>query len=118
MHVGGVQPDEERLAGLMLSFDEVFGRGDKLFVACFHSLAIERAGVFDPLLPYAAPARLFGRVVLGGGIAVQDPARAELVSEPFFLWIIAVLGIFFGVEVIQVSEELVEAVHRRQKLVQ
>src|SRR5262245_60668288 len=108
MHVGSVQPDEERLARLMLSFDEVFGRGDKLFVACFHSLAVERAGVFDLLLPNASPARLVGRVVLGGGIAVQDAARAEFVSEPLFLWIIAVLGIFFGVQVIQVSEELVE----------
>ena len=47
--------------------------------------------------------------------AVDHVARADLVLQ--LLGIIAVAGIFHRVEVIEVAEELVEAVDRGQKLV-
>ena len=58
VHVGGVEPHEERLAGVVLALDEVLGGGDELVVAGLHALLGQRAGVLDLLLADAAPARL------------------------------------------------------------
>ena len=117
MHVGRVDPAEERLAVLVLSLDQVLRRGDELVVARLHALAGERAGVLDLLLADPAPARLLGRVVLVGRPAVQHASRPEPLLEPRVLRIVLVLRVLLGVEVIKVAEELVEAVHRRQELV-
>src|SRR5262245_25635862 len=48
---------------------------------------------------------------------MNDPARAVLLSELGILWIEVALGLLFGVEMIEVAEELVEAVVGRQMLV-
>ena len=58
VHVGGVDPAEERLAGLVLALDEVLGGGDELVVAGLHALPGQRAGVLDLLLADPPPARL------------------------------------------------------------
>ena len=49
--------------------------------------------------------------------ALQDAARTELRFEGGVLWIVGMLGLVLGVQVIKVAEELVEAVHGRQELV-
>ena len=81
VHVGGVDPAEERLAGFVLALDEVLGGSDELVVAGLHALLGQRAGVLDLLLAHPAPARLLGRIVLVGRPAVQDAARAESLAE-------------------------------------
>ena len=61
-----------------------------------------------------------GRVVLVGGPAVQHAARAELLAELREVLrgrVVRQLRLLFGVQVVEVAEELVEAVHRRQILV-
>ena len=61
-----------------------------------------------------------GGVVLVGRLAVQHAARAELLAEIREVLLRRVVGhlrLFFGVEVVQVAVELVEAVHGRQVLV-
>src|SRR5208282_5760571 len=63
MHVRGVEPDEERLARVVLALDEISRRGDEFVVAGLHALLCERAGVGDSLLSDPSPARLFGRIV-------------------------------------------------------
>jgi hypothetical protein len=54
------------------------------------------------------------------GPAVDDTARSEALPEPRELLlgrVVGELGLLLGVEVVEVAEELVEAVHRGQELV-
>ena len=121
VHVRGVEPHEERLAGLVLPLDEVLGGGDELVVAGLHPLLGERAGVLDLLLADLAPARLLGRVVLVGRPGMDDAARAELlpeIREVLLRRVVVHLRLFLGVEVVEVAEELVEAVIGRQHVVE
>jgi xanthosine utilization system XapX-like protein len=48
---------------------------------------------------------------------VDDAARTELLLELRALRVVGVLGLFLGVQVVEVAEELVEAVVGRQHLV-
>ena len=68
-------------------------------------------------LPTLPNCRIDGRVVLVGRLALQHAARAELLPEIRVLRIVGVFRLFLGVEVVEVAEELVEAVHGRQVLV-
>ena len=118
VHVGGVHPAEERRAGLVLAADPVLGGGDEVVVAGLHPLLGQRPGVLDPLLADPAPARVLGVVVLLGGPAVQDTARPEPIPEVRELLLVRIvrqLRLLLGVEVVEVAEELVEAVHRREE---
>ena len=105
MHVRGVEPYEERSFGVVLALDEIDCGVAEFAVAGFHPLLGERAGVFDAL----------GAVAVGPG--VQHAAGPEFLAELRILRIVRQFGFLFGVEVIQVAEELVEAVHRGQVLV-
>ena len=109
VHAGRVEPEEERLAVALGLVDELERVGQDLVVDRLHPLRIERAGVLDLLLADLAPARLDGRVVLVGGPAVDHVARPDLVHQ--VLRVVAVRRILHRVEVVEVAEELVEAVH-------
>ena len=85
-----------------------------LLVDGFHALLGQRAGVRDLLLAHSPPSRLVGRVVLVGRDAVEHAAWSELLLEFRILGIVGQFRFFFGVQVIEVAEELVEAVDRRQ----
>ena len=117
VHAGRVEPAEERRAGPVLPVDEVERAGEELLVHRLHALARERAGVLDGLLADAAEARILGRIVPVARLALQHAARAELGAELGVLRIVGVLRLLLGVEVVEVAEELVEAVDRRQELV-
>ena len=56
-------------------------------------------------------------VSVGGRNALQDAARTELRLECRVLRIVRMLGLVLGIQVVEIAEELVEAVHRRQELV-
>ena len=61
-----------------------------------------------------------GRIVLVGRPGVQHAARAHLLAGiRGFFWpgIVELLGLLLRVEVVEVAEPFVEAVHRRQELV-
>ena len=105
VHMGGVEPHKERRVSVVLATDEVHRGVAELFVAGLHPLLGQRAGVLDAL----------GAV--GVGPRVQHAARPVLLPEGWVFRIVGQLGFLFGVEVIQVAEELVEAVHRGQMLV-
>ena len=86
-----------------------------------HPLARQRARVLDPLPADAAEARVLRRVVLLRGPRVDDAARAEAIVEAGKLVRrrpVRQLGLLLRVEVVEVAEELVEAVDGRQVLVQ
>src|SRR6202035_1817573 len=62
-------------------------------------------------------ARIDRGVVAVACLAFQDATRAEFGKVGRVLWIIRQLGLFLGVEMIEIAEELIEAVHGRQRLV-
>ena len=76
-----------------------------LVVDRLHALLGQRAGVLD----------LLGAVRVGPG--VDHAARPELLAELGVLRVVLVLRLFLGVQVVEVAEELVEAVVGRQVLV-
>ena len=86
-----------------------------LVVHRLHPLRIERAGVLDLLLADLAPARHLGGVVGVGRPGMNHVARADDVQQ--ILRIVGMRRVFHRVEVIQVAEELVEAVDGGQELV-
>ena len=82
--------------------------GDDLVVDGLHPLLGQRAGVLDAL----------GAVAVRPG--VDHAAGAEVlaeVREVLLGRVVVELGLLLGVEVVEVAEELVEAVHRGQELV-
>ena len=101
VHACAVEPAKERLAGLDLTLDEIQGGSRRLVVDGFHALPRQRPGVLD--LP------------VGGGL--DDPSRSELLAKFGVSGVVAVLWLLFGVQVIQVAEELVEPVITGQELV-
>jgi hypothetical protein len=114
---GRVEIAEPRLPGLVLAGDEVLGRAQELFVHGFHARLAQRARVLDHLRADATERRILGGVVGVGRLAAQHAARPESFQEPEIFRIVRILGFLLGVEVIQVAEEFVEAVHRRQMFV-
>jgi hypothetical protein len=80
-------------------------RREELLVHRLHALFVMRARVLDRL---PRPCRR---------LATQHAARARTSPELGILRIIRILRFLFRVEVIEVAEELVEAVHRRQMFV-
>ena len=85
----------------MLTLDEVLRSVEEFGVDRLHALGVERAGVLDPAV----------------GRGLDDAARAELLPELGVLRIVGILRFFLGVEVVEVAEELVEAMRGRQVLV-
>ena len=85
-----------------------------------HALARQRAGVFDLLLADAAELRIdrSDRPRRSPRRAARRAGRTSCVYSGFF-WpgIVELFRLFFGVQVVEVAEPLVEAVHGRQELV-
>ena len=87
------------------------------------SMVFMRSTVSGPVfsifcLPTLPKTGIDGGVVGVGGPGVHDPARAEFLPELGRLRVVGILRLFLGVEVIEVAEELVEAVDGREELVQ
>src|SRR5262249_44199640 len=117
MHAGRVEPDEERLAVPHSAVDEVDRRLDELRVDRLHTLAGERPGILALLPAPGAEARIVAGRVGRGRDALEDAARAELRPKTRVLRIVRLFRLLLGIEVIEVAEEHVEAVHGRQELV-
>ena len=103
--------------GLRRLIHEVDCPGGDLLVHRLHALVRQRAGVFALLLADFAEARIVSRIVLVRRETVQHAARAELRLESRVFRIVDVLRLFFGVEVVEIAEPLIEAVDRGQHLV-
>ncbi|MNP03154.1 hypothetical protein D3C76_950290 [compost metagenome] len=102
MHAGGVHPDEERLVRLGLLLDERLRGGGGFVVDGFHALGGQRAGVLDAAV----------------GVGMDHPARRGGLDEVrIILRPVGALRLLLGVQVVEVAEELVEAVIGRQEFV-
>ena len=117
VHVRGVHPHEERRLGVVLAADEVQRGGRGLVVDGLHPLLGQRPGVLDALLADASVLGLLGRIVGVGRPRADHAPRQQLVVQRrkvVLVGVVGALGLFFGVEVVEVAEELVEAVRRRE----
>ena len=117
VHARGVEVAEPRHVLLGLARHEVEGGGQELLVHRLHPLPGQWACVLDGLLANLPEHRIDGRIVLVGRLALEDAAGAESGLELGVLGVVDILGLFLGVEVIEIPEELIDAMHRRQVLV-
>ena len=82
-----------------------------LLVRGLHALLGERTRVFAGLFTPRAEARIGRRgIVRSRGFAFENASRAKLSKKRRVLGVIKVLRLFFSVQVIEVAEELIEAV--------
>ncbi len=123
MRAGGVHPQEERLVLLLDLVDELHRVVEDVLVDRLHVVLDTRHGVrrqrpliLDRLPADPAPPRLDRLVVGRGGEAVDQVARSDLVSQRRGIRVPE--RVLHGVEVIQVTEKLVEAMHGRKVAVQ
>src|ERR1700733_13987636 len=117
VHPRRIEVAEPWRAGLLLTVDEVLGGGEKLLVDCFHALFVKRAGVLDRLLADAPEGGIDCRIVAVARLAFEDAAWTELRTESRVFRVVGILRLLLGVQVIEVAEEFIEAVHCRQMLV-
>ncbi len=126
MGTGGVVPQEERLVGLCRTIDEIDGSPDQLVVDVFHielgfgihvRMRRQRAAIDNRLFANLAPTRIGRWIVDGGGLGLDDVARAEIGEELRRFRILRIVGLFHRVEMVKDTIELVEAMHRGQILV-
>ncbi len=99
------------------AIDEFRGMPVDLLVNGRHAAARQGPGINDLLLAYSAPFGVDCLVVDIRGRAVQHPARAIVLFELRVLRVVIPFRLLLGVQVVEVAEKLVEAVHRRQMLV-
>ena len=117
VHVREVHPDKGWLAGLVLPLNEVHRTGSDVVIDRLHPLLGQRAGVLAHLLADLAEARIHRRIVHSRGLAIQHAARAELRAERRVFRVVGQFRLFFGVQVVQIAVELVEAVYGGQVFV-
>ena len=118
MHTRGVVPEHEGLPALARTIHEVHRTRHQIVLNRRHAFAVERTAVPDGLLADAAEPGVHGGVIFVGRFTFKYPAwseqRLELLTA---LRIVVLLGLFLGIEVIEVSVEIVETVNGRQILV-
>ena len=117
VHARAVEPAEERLARRVLALHEVDRRGRGFVVDRLHALLGQRAGVLDGLLADLAEARIDRGIVPVGGLAFEHAARAVFGEIGRVLRIVGQFRLLLGIEMIEIAEKLIEAVHGRQRLV-
>ena len=102
VHARSVHPDEKRLVGFGLLFDERLCGCRRFVVDGFHALGSQGAGVFN----------------LAVGKTVDHATGRSCFDEiRVVFWPVRALGFFLGIEVVQVAEELVKTMVGRQVFV-
>ena len=94
VHVGEIHPDEERLAGVVLFFDKFRRPGCNVVIDGLHAFLGQRPGVFDPAVSEA----------------VDHTTRPVFLAKLRVLGVVRMLRFLFGIQMIQVTVELIEAV--------
>ena len=101
VHAGGVPPHEERLVCFLCSLHEVKRLGIDFLVDGFHPLLGERPGIGHSAI----------------GKAVDHATRTKALLEGRIFRVVGMLWLFFGIEVIEVAEKLIESMLGRQGIV-
>src|ERR1700709_2461217 len=114
MHSGRVVPKQEWLVRRMGAIDEIERTRKKIILNRFHALARHWSGILDGLLAYLPETRIFGRVVNSSRPAIQHATRFEKILKCWMVfWIVRLLRLLFGVQMIKIAKKLVETVNRR-----
>ena len=116
VHPGRVEPEEERLVTCPCAVEELECICEDLIIHRLHAFRTELPRILDLLFPDLAPARLHGGIVHVRRPGMDHVSRADLV--PKVLWVVGMARVLHRVEVIQIAEEFVEAMHRGQELIQ
>lgn len=117
VHAARREPHEERVPGVLRGIHVREAGRHELLVHPLHPLSGQLPGVGDALPADLAEARVDGLVVDVGRPRVQHPAGPEVLLERRVGRVVDALSLLLGVEVVQVPEELVEAVNGGQVLV-
>src|SRR5215472_1708154 len=115
VHAGRVEPHEEWLVSRLCFVHELQRKIEDLVVYRLHPFWIKRSGIFDLLLADFTPARHVRRVVRIRGPAVDHVAWTDLVQQ--VLRIVRMRRVFHRVEMIEITEEFIEAVDGGQEFI-
>src|SRR5215470_11083327 len=116
MHASGIKPEEERLAVVLRLLNEFHSVAENFVVYRFHPLGTELSCVFNLLVADLPPARLNRGVINVRRPAMNHVAGADRLFRRW--WIVGMAGVLHGIQMVEIPEELIEAVHRWQELVQ
>ena len=94
MHAGAVPPYKERLVSLDCAVHEIQGCYSGFVVDCFHALDCQRSGIFDSAI----------------SIRMYYATWAEFLFEFRIFRIVRMFRLLLSIQMIEVSEELIEAV--------
>ena len=117
MHACRVEPDEERLFLAICPIDEIHRCLRKLFVNRLHPLLCKRAGIDAFLFAPRPEAWVLSWSFSLGRYALQYASRAKTLLKRWILRIIGVFRLIFGIQMIKVPEEFIEAMNGRQEFV-
>jgi hypothetical protein len=118
VHARRVVPQQERRLRLVGALDDVERPGQQVVLDGLHALARQGTRIDDALLANSPEPLVLGRVVHIGGSAIEHPTREEVpLDHRVVLGVVGLLRLLLGVQVVQVSVELVETVHGRKELV-
>ena len=101
MHAGRVEPHKEGFVVFCRALNKLLRAIQKLEVDGFHAFFVERAGI-----GHAAIRK-----------TVHHTTRPKALAECRVLRIVGIFGLFFCVQVVQVTKELIKAVLGRQELI-
>ena len=92
---------------------------EHLRIKCFHPLAGERPGVLDLLFSDTPELGILRRVIHVGGPGMKHTPRTilRLVCGVLLARVVELLGFFLRIQVIEIAEPFIEAMHSRQVLV-
>ena len=117
VHAARIEPDKERFLVAVGAVDEIRRCLEEFLVDRFHALLGERPGVLALLFAPGAEAGIVAGRIGRGSHALHDAARTELRPEGWILRIVRILRLVLGIEMVEIAEEFVEAVHGRQEFV-
>ena len=101
MHTGGVKPDEKRFARCVRPLHKIHRCVGKLLICCLHAFTGEGAGVLN----------------LAIGIRVNHTAGSETLAKLGVLGVKVSLGLFFCIQVVEITEKFVEPMVRREEFI-
>src|SRR5215469_3715071 len=101
VHASRIKITEERFTCLVLAVHEIERCGQEFFVNRFHPLFGQWTGILN----------------LAVSVGMNDPTRPKTLLEFGIFWVVGILRLFFGIEVVEVTKELVKTMVTGEKLV-
>jgi hypothetical protein len=117
MHPAWIEPHKEGLLVAVCPIDEIRRSCQEFLVDCFHALFGERTSIFALLLTPGTEPGIVARRVGRDCSALHHATRPKLRLERWILRIVRIFRFIFGIQMIEVAEELVETMHGGQEFI-